>query len=117
MSQHHTVVNQKFDEAPARRVLKGNKREPEPGTHVIEFPGGAVEVSRLEDGSYWAHSILNRGRPGREWAGGFHGAIGEVVASRVDWVERRLEDIPCLPDGAHLTQIAVLLRPVTGGGS
>lgn len=33
----------------------GNPKNPEPGTAVIEFPGGHVEVSRTTDGRYWAH--------------------------------------------------------------
>lgn len=37
---------------------------------------------------------------------GFQGAKGDVISSRIDWDERRLEDIPGLPDEADLTQIA-----------
>lgn len=106
-----TAINQQFDAAPARRILKGDKiRKPEPAQHIIEFPGGAIEVSRLDDGSYWAHIIVNRGHvtPGME---GLHATFGEVVDSRVDWAERRLEAIPGLPDGTHLTQLAVRIAP------
>ncbi len=35
--------------------FKGDRRNPEPSTGVIEFPGGHVEVSRCTDGTYWAH--------------------------------------------------------------
>jgi len=35
--------------------FKGDKRNPEPGTAVIKFPGGHVEVSRCSNGDYWAH--------------------------------------------------------------
>ena len=105
-----TAQNDLFDAAPARRVLYGDKkRKTEPAQHIIEFPGGAVEVSRLEDGSYWAHIIVHQGGilPGK----GLTAARGQVVDSRVDWAERRLEDIPGLPDGARLTQIAVRILP------
>lgn len=107
----YTVINNLFDDAPARRVLKGDKkRKSEPATHIIEFPGGAIELSRLDDGSYWAHIIINRdyALDGME---GTKGALGRVVDSRVDWAERRLENIPYLPDGASLTQIAVRIMP------
>lgn len=107
----HTAINDLFDDAPARRVLRGDKkRKPEPATHIIEFPGGAVEVSRLDDGTYWAHIVINRGQALPIWDG-FKAARGTVIDSRVDWAERRVEDIPGLPDGAALTQIAVLIRP------
>ena len=106
-----TAVNQQFDAAPVRRVLKGDKkRKPEPAQHIIEFPGGAVEVSRLDDGSYWAHIIINRG-DSTCGMGGLHAALGDVVDSRIDWAERRLEAIPGLPDEAHLTQLAVRIMP------
>ncbi len=111
-----TAINDLFDYAPPRRVLKGDKkRKPEPAQHVIEFPGGAVEVSRLEDGTYWAHIIVNRGQaiPGGR---GLNSAIGQVVNSRVDWAERRLESIPGLPDDGNLTQVAVLIKPDAANG-
>lgn len=71
-------------------------RKAESAEHIIEFPGGAIEVARLEDGSYWAHIIVTH---------------GDVINSRVDWAERRLEAIPGLPEEASLTQVAVLIRP------
>lgn len=112
-----TAINDLFDKAPARRVLKGDKRKPEAAQHIIEFPGGAVEVSRLDDGNYWAHIIINRGQALATLMPGLGGALGAVVSSRIDWHERRLEDIPGVPDQANLTQIAVLIRPDTEGRS
>lgn len=113
MSEAFTCQNDLFGTAPAKRVLHGDKtKKPEPAQHVIEFPGGAVEVSRCEDGSYWAHIIVNRDRLYSGTHKGLSAAHGEVVDSRVDWAERRLEDIPCIPEHAHLTQIAVRIMPV-----
>lgn len=113
----YTAVNDLFDKAPAKRVLKGDKkRKPEPAQHIIEFPGGAVEVSRLDDGSYWAHIIVNRTQALETLAPGTGSAFGVVIDSRVDWHERRLVAIPGLPDGASLTQIAVRIMPVADGG-
>lgn len=110
MSGAHTCVSDLFGNAPARRVLRGNKRKPESGTHIIEFPGGAIELSRLDDGSYWAHIIVNR-KYAVDGLNGLTGVLGTVVDSRVDWSERSLERIPSLPDQANLTQIAVRIRP------
>lgn len=106
----HTVVNDLFGEAPRKRVLKGDKRKPEPGTHIIEFPGGAIELARLDDGSYWAHIIVNRDYA-LQGMNGTKGALGKVIDSRIDWAERRLEDIPSIPEAANLTQIAVRIMP------
>lgn len=109
---HYTAINDLFGNAPAKRVLKGDKKsKTEPGQHIIEFPGGAVEVARLEDGSYWAHIIVNRKQAIAALAPGMLSALGTVVDSRVDWHERRVEDIPRLPEGANLTQIAVRIMP------
>lgn len=36
-------------------TFNGDKRNPEPSTGVIKFPGGHVEVARCSDGSYWVH--------------------------------------------------------------
>ena len=110
----YTCINDRFDKAPAKRVLKGDKyRQREAATHIIEFPGGAIELSRLEDGSYWAHIIVNRGQI-IEGFDGLYGAHGIVVDSRVDWAGRGRQDIPGLPDEAYLTQIAVRIQPLGG---
>ncbi|GGB00246.1 hypothetical protein GCM10011491_30570 [Brucella endophytica] len=107
-----TAQNDLFDKAPARRALFGDKKKKaEPAQHIIEFPGGAVEVSRLDDGSYWAHIIINRRQALADLAPGMGSAFGKVIDSRVDWDERRLEAIPSLPDAANLTQIAVRIIP------
>ena len=41
-------------------LVKGDPRSPEPGTSIIKFPGGNVEVTRCSDGkTYWAHISLD----------------------------------------------------------
>lgn len=108
----YTAINDLFDNAPAKRVLRGDKkRKPEPAQHIIEFPGGAVEASRLDDGSYWAHIIINRSQALEALAPGMGCALGRVVDSRVDWAERRLEEIPGITDAVNLTQVAVRIVP------
>lgn len=43
--------------------LYGDKTKAiEPAQHIITFPGGSVEVSRCEDGTYWAHIARDRGQ-------------------------------------------------------
>jgi len=56
-----TCKSYQIEKAPQRITLRGDKtKKPEPAQHIIEFPGGAIDLSRLDDGSYWAHIILNR---------------------------------------------------------
>lgn len=105
-----TARNYQLGEAPKKITLLGDKQQrPEPAQHIIEFPGGAIEVSRLEDGSYWAHVIINR-----SWAApfmrGLQSAYGEVIGSRV--TRRGIGgDISDIADFSAVEQIAVLIRP------
>ncbi|MHB1265894.1 MAG: hypothetical protein ACYC1S_16015, partial [Gemmatimonadaceae bacterium] len=63
MSDKFTAKNWPITSAPKRIELLGDRmKRPEPAQHIIEFPGGAVEVSRTSDGSYWAHIIVHRGQ-------------------------------------------------------
>lgn len=41
--------------------LRSDKRKPESAQHIVKFPGGNLEVSRCQDGQYWAHIYLHRG--------------------------------------------------------
>lgn len=105
----YTCRNWQIAEAPARIELLGDKtRRSEPAQHIIEFPGGAVEVSRLDDGSYWAHIIINQGQA-LDIFEGLRGARGEVIASRVGRAGHH--DIPSLDRMQDIEQIAVLIRP------
>lgn len=101
-----TAKNYPFAKAPRRIELLGDKtRRPESAQHIIEFPGGAIELSRLENGDYWAHVLVNRGWSGNEGEG-FTSGTGEVVDARVD----RGSGIDPLPDLGSVQQIAVLIR-------
>jgi hypothetical protein len=111
MTQAFTAKNWLIDRAPRRIELLGDKtRRPEPAQHVIEFPGGAIEVSRTTNGCYWAHIIVNRGWWDADQEG-LRSARGEIQDSRMDREGIGVHEI----DGApSLAQIAVLIRPVHG---
>jgi hypothetical protein len=51
-----------MDKFTAKTIhLYGDKKtKTEPAQHIITFPGGSVEVSRCDDGTYWAHIARNR---------------------------------------------------------
>jgi hypothetical protein len=85
----------------------GDPATPESAEHIIEFPGGAIQVARTSDGEYWAHIIVNRGFDGAD-GGGRESARGEVVDARID----SAVGVRDVPNTGTLTQIAVRVRPV-----
>jgi len=94
--------------APKRIELLGDKtKKPEPAQHVIEFPGGAIELSRTSDGNYWAHIMVNRDLIIDECEG-LRRAYGEIVGGRID-AENGVSPIPDLEE---ITQIALLIKPL-----
>jgi len=107
-----TTRNYLIDGAPRLIELLGDKtRRPEPATHIIEFPGGAVELSRTSDGNYWAHFIGNRdfALPGD--IEGMEGAYGEIVGSRIDYEFPTEPNIVEIPGAQQVPQIAILIKP------
>lgn len=103
-----TVKNWTIDKAPKRIALLGDVRRPESAQHIIEFPGGAVEISRTSEGDYWAHIIVNRKGFGEGDSDGLSSANAEVIASRIDRAHPRgVDDIE---DCGAIDQIAVLIR-------
>jgi hypothetical protein len=102
-----TAKNYPIEKAPKRITLGGDKtKRPEPAQHIIEFPGGAVEVSRTTEGNYWAHIIVNhdlhRGAKGRA-------SRGAVIDGRIDYFNG---SSVCDIDNADLvSQIAILIQP------
>lgn len=73
-------------------TFNGDKRNPEPSTAVIQFPGGHVEVSRCSDGTYWAHINVVDGV--------------NIIDGRIDRAghTRAVSDIP---DHAEINHIAI----------
>ena len=108
-----TTKNYLIHKAPKRIELLGDRtKRPEPATHIIEFPGGAIELSRTTDGNYWAHIIVNRdfALPGE--IEGLEGAYGEIVGSRMDYEFPTEPNIVVVPDASKLRQIAILIKPL-----
>ena len=73
-------------------TFNGDKRNPEPSTGVIKFPGGHVEVSRCSDGSYWAHVEVVSGR--------------NIVGGRID-KEGRVDAVEDMEDADLINHIAI----------
>ncbi len=96
--------------APKRIELLGEKtKRPESAQHVIEFPGGAIELSRTSKGEYWAHIIINRGEVIDD-ADGLVSAQGQVIGSRVG--RTGAGSIDSIEREGAIEQIAVLIRTV-----
>ena len=80
-------------------IIRGDKRNPEPTSAIIQFPGGCVEVSRCTEGSYWAH--VSRTEADGDEPG------GRVIASRLDYVRGAGEGIPPLPAAEHIAHMGI----------
>lgn len=109
-----TAKSWTIDKAPRRINLLGDKNRPESAQHIIEFPGGAVEVSRLDDGTYWAHIIVNRSGFGANDGDGLTAARGSVVDARID--RQHPDGVAGIESHERIEQIAVLIRPSKAGG-
>ena len=75
--------------------FKGDKRNPEPSTGVIRFPGGHVEVSRCSDGTYWAHINVVDG--------------ANIVGGRVDRSGQK-QAVSDLENSEQVNHIAIRVR-------
>lgn len=107
-----TTKNFLYANAPGKIQLCGDKTiRPEPATHIIEFPGGAIELSRTSDNNYWAHIIVNRDFALPDDCEGLRGAYGEIVGSRIDYEFPIAPNIADVPNAGKVRQIAVLIRP------
>jgi len=61
--------------------LCGDKRNPEPESFRVAFPGGDVDVVRTTDGQYWVHVRVNRPEDANDGPGF---VIGKLVDARLD---------------------------------
>lgn len=101
--------------APKKTTLLGDKaKKVEASTHVIEFPGGAVEVSRTTDNKYWVHVHVNRNQVVDD-AEGLVSAFGQIVGSRVTVninAGRDAAGVYEIHNAEHIEQFALLIRPL-----
>lgn len=95
-----------FARAPKLIELLGDKKRPEPAQHVIEFPGGAIEVSRTENGDYWAHIHIHHGQPVDDCEG-LVSECAEVIETRFLHDSKGFLEVP---EKAGISQIAVLVH-------
>lgn len=52
MTKQHRIVH---SSDATTVIVEGDRRRPEPTYVIVKFPGGHVEVTRCDDGTYWAH--------------------------------------------------------------
>jgi hypothetical protein len=94
-------------------ILSGDKSNPEPGTFVVEFPGGHVEISRLGDGTdgYWCHFTRNR----EDDCIAASKLPGELIDGRVDVEGRHASDCDAGDmDHKDVFHVAVKIRVKRG---
>lgn len=97
---------------PKKIVLLGDKtKRPEAAQHIIEFPGGAIELSRCSDGNYWAQIIVNKGQEIDDCKGLFQ-CRADIVDSRIDYEWPADPNIVPIADQSQVQQIAILIRPI-----
>jgi len=95
-------------------TLKGNPGKPESATHIIEFPGGSIEVSRTTDGDYWAHIAVNTGQV-LDDANGYHGANGRIVGTRIDrTIDYNGPSVEDIPEHGMIQHLAVRIAVQKG---
>lgn len=105
-----TTKNWPIAKAPKLTRLFGDpKQKIESATHIIEFPGGSVEVARCDDGSYWCHLEVNHGF-GAGDSDGTTSAQGEVIGSRVDYLAP-LPGVVEIPHETQVCQVALRIMP------
>lgn len=73
-------------------LIEGDRRNPEPTTLVVKFPGGHIEVSRCSDDTYWAHvQVVD---------------AANVVTGRIDYAHGAAMSVAELPDADKVVKLA-----------
>lgn len=91
--------------------VKGDKRNPEPGSLIVLFPGGHIELTRCTDGTYWAHIAREVGNEKQK---------GEIIDSRIDYTPEAYavhRNIPSIPAHEEIQHIAVRIAVSKGGAA
>lgn len=80
-------------------IFKGDPKNPEPGSAIIKFPGGHVEVTRTSDNRYWAHVNVEES--------------SNIKESRIDYdfegYTKSEIKIPDVPNAENIQHIAILI--------
>jgi hypothetical protein len=93
---------------PQRIVLLGDKtKKPEAAENIIEFPGGAICVTRTTDGNYWAHFHINRSDVVGDTKG-TKAAFGRIVGARIDTAD----GVVSIPAYQEISHLALLIQPM-----
>lgn len=74
-------------------IVAGDRRNPEPSTIVIKFPGGHIELARASDNTYWAHVEAVD--------------ASNIVASRIDYQHGGSIAVAELPDSELIRKVAI----------
>jgi hypothetical protein len=67
--------------------LKGDRRNPEPESFRVQFPGGDVDVVRTTDDEYWVHVRVNRPDHAIE-----DEPLGRIVDARLDLLNKHASE-------------------------
>lgn len=68
--------------------LKGDRRNPEPESFRVQFPGGDVDVVRTTDDEYWVHVRVNR----PEHSISEDAVLGRIVDARLDITDKHASE-------------------------
>jgi hypothetical protein len=74
-------------------IVEGDRRNPEPGTLVVKFPGGHIELTRCSDGAYWAHVEAVDPQ--------------NITGSRIDYTHGATASVRQLPDADKVKKLAL----------
>lgn len=113
MAEAFTCKSYQEAKAPASiKLFADKKKKIEAAQHIIEFPGGAIELSRTTDGNYWAHIIVNKDQAIDDCEG-LNQCFGDIVGSRIDYEYPADPNVVNVPSQETVRQIAILIRPRT----
>ena len=92
------------DKVQGVQLLGDPKRRPEPEHFRVKLPGGDVDITRCDDGTYWVHVHVEDERQGGFVPG--HSIPGRIIDGRVDVIGRHASDCSCgdldNPDAYHV---------------
>ena len=74
-------------------LIEGDRRNPEPSTLIVKFPGGHVEIARCSDDTYWAHvQVVDS---------------ANVSTGRIDYAHGSSVAVASLPEADKVVKLAI----------